>query len=86
MALSPPGLAVQRYICVCHAPLAKRLCTVARARWLVAATVAVAALHMLPRALDRSYSVHRASPLQPRLCLVHLAPWVGSITADLYFM
>ena len=52
------ALAVQRYIYVCNPALAKRCCTLTYARVLVMGTVVVAVMHMVPRTLDREYSIH----------------------------
>ena len=52
------GLAVQRYIYVCHVHIAKRFCTVANARLGVMCVMGLAVMHMVPRALDREYSIH----------------------------
>ena len=51
------ALAVQRYIYVCHPPLAKRFCTVPHARVMVSCLVGLAILHMVPRVGDRKYSI-----------------------------
>ena len=50
-------LAVQRYIYVCHPQLAKVWCTQGQARLAVIATVSLAILHMVPRTMDRQYTI-----------------------------
>ena len=50
-------LAVQRYIYVCHPQLAKVWCTQGQARAAVIATVSLAILHMVPRTMDRQYTI-----------------------------
>ena len=54
---SSPALAVQRYIYVCHAPVAKQWCTVSRSWMFVTMILLGAATTMMPRLLDRNYSV-----------------------------
>ena len=59
------ALAVQRYIYVCHAAVAKQWCTLARSRLLVSSLLALALTSMLPRLLDRSYdSIGQTQPWQ----------------------
>ena len=54
---SSSALAVQRYIYVCHAPVAKQWCTVSRS-WLFVTLILLGAMTtMMPRLLDRNYSV-----------------------------
>ena len=52
------SLAVQRYIYVCSPHLAKSVCTVPYARLVVGATLVLAVGHMIPRTMDRTYSIH----------------------------
>ena len=52
-----PALAVQRYIYVCHAAVAKQWCTLARSRLFVFLVLGCAVTYMLPRVLDRTYTV-----------------------------
>ena len=54
---SSSALAVQRYIYVCHAPVAKQWCTVSRSWMFVTMILLGAATTMMPRLLDRNYSV-----------------------------
>ena len=42
---------------VCHPALAKVWCTVGQARLAVLATVSLAVLHMVPRTVDRQYTI-----------------------------
>ena len=51
------ALAVQRYIYVCHAPVAKQWCTLSRSWIFVILILMTAILTMLPRLLDRTYEV-----------------------------
>ena len=53
----PPALAVQRYIYVCHAPVAKQWCTLSRSWIFVIFILITAIVTMLPRVLDRTYEV-----------------------------
>ena len=85
------ALAVQRYIYVCHAPLAKRFCTVPRARITVFCLLGLAILHMVPRVFDRVYSIEYVeypicSGIHSSVCMVHFSSWTKTITIDLYFM
>ena len=52
------ALAIQRYIYVCHAPLAKTWFTMTQTRVMVIFLLSVAVMYMVPRALDREYSIH----------------------------
>ena len=52
------ALAVQRYIYVCNPALAKQCCTIGYARMVVMCLVGLAVMHMIPRTLDRVYSIH----------------------------
>ena len=54
------ALAVQRYIYVCHAPMAKQWCTVSRSWLMVSLIILGASLQMMPRVLDRNYEVTTA--------------------------
>ena len=54
------ALAVQRYIYVCHAPVAKQWCTVSRSWLFVCLILLGAATTMTPRVLDRNYSITTA--------------------------
>ena len=46
-----------RYVYVCHPQLAKLWCTQKQARAAVIATISLAVLHMVPRILDRQYTI-----------------------------
>ena len=48
---------MQRYIYVCHPQLAKVWCTQGQARAAVIATISLAILHMVPRTMDRQYTI-----------------------------
>ena len=50
-------LAVQRYIYICQATRARHLCTIPRARKVVAGLLGAAFLHISPRLFDRVYSI-----------------------------
>merc|ERR1712106_786079 len=48
-------------------------------------------MHMVPRTLDREYSIHdveypMCSGIQTSVCLVHFSAWTHFITLDIYFM
>ena len=52
-------LAVQRYIYVCQAARARHLCTIPRARKVVAGVLGAALIHISPRLCDRVYSIQQ---------------------------
>jgi len=82
------ALAVQRYIYVCHAAVAKQWCTLARSRLFVFLVLGFAVTYMLPRVLDRNYAVIQ-DPNNPgterEVCLVHFSSWVTKIV-NIYFI
>ena len=78
-----PALAVQRYIYVCHAPVAKQWCTLSRSGLFVILILITAIITMLPRVLDRTYevtSIGKVTPAPPynflhnRIC--YLKEWL----------
>jgi len=82
------ALAVQRYIYVCHAPVAKQWCTLSRSWIFVIFILITAILTMLPRVLDRTYevtSIVTSSGVDKEVCLFHLSSWTISVI-DVYFM
>ncbi|XP_017054983.1 sex peptide receptor [Drosophila ficusphila] len=82
------ALAVQRYIYVCHAPMARTWCTMPRVRRCTAYIALLALLHQLPRFFDRTYM-----PLEiewngeaTEVCHLETALWVHEyIGVDLYY-
>lgn len=82
------ALAVQRYIYVCHAPVAKQWCTVSRS-WLFVTLILLGAMTtMMPRLLDRNYSVTTSETMlgvEKEVCLVHFSEWTKNMI-DIYFM
>jgi len=85
------ALAVQRYIYVCHAAVAKQWCTLARSRLFVPLVLAAALTCMLPRVVDRTYDIIQvADPAtgfdsQKDVCLVHFSSWVIRVV-NFYFI
>eukprot|EP00090_Calanus_glacialis_P019990 TRINITY_DN30708_c0_g1_i4.p1 TRINITY_DN30708_c0_g1~~TRINITY_DN30708_c0_g1_i4.p1 ORF type:complete len:460 (-),score=70.44 TRINITY_DN30708_c0_g1_i4:402-1781(-) len=85
------ALAVQRYIYVCHAAVAKQWCTLARSRMFVFVVLGFAVTYMMPRVFDRTYDViHEASPSssfvsEREICLVHFSSWAFKIV-NIYFI
>ena len=84
------ALAVQRYIYVCHASLAKRFCTVHQARLVVMCLVCLAVIHMVPRILDREYSIQSVenppcSGIHESVCVVKFGKWLDLISVQNYF-
>jgi len=82
------ALAVQRYIYVCHAPMAKQWCTVSRSWMFVIIILVGAVLTMLPRVLDRNYQViitDVGAGVEKEVCLVYFSSWTVSVM-NVYFM
>jgi len=82
------ALAVQRYIYVCHAPMAKQWCTVSRSWMFVSFIILGALTQMMPRVLDRNYEVTTAvgaAGVEKEVCLVHFSSWTISVM-NFYFM
>ncbi|XP_063227068.1 sex peptide receptor [Bacillus rossius redtenbacheri] len=84
------ALAVQRYIYVCHAPVARTWCTMPRVMRGVAAIACLAALHQSTRFFDREYvavDIEWPSPgSHAAVCHVQHARWVERwVGVDLYF-
>jgi len=82
------ALAVQRYIYVCHAPVAKQWCTLSRSWIFVILILMTAILTMLPRLLDRTYevtSIAIGGMEEKEVCLFHLSSWTIRVL-DVYFM
>ena len=52
-------LAVQRYIYICQAARARHLCSIPRARKVVAGVLGAALIHISPRLCDRVYSIQQ---------------------------
>ncbi|XP_030382254.1 sex peptide receptor [Scaptodrosophila lebanonensis] len=82
------ALAVQRYIYVCHAPMARTWCTMPRVKRCTIYIALLAFLHQLPRFFDRTYM-----PLQiewngneTEVCHMETSLWVHEyVGVDLYF-
>ncbi|KAG4076060.1 hypothetical protein HA402_010855 [Bradysia odoriphaga] len=82
------ALAVQRYIYVCHAPVARTWCTMPRVRKCIFYICLAAVLHQSTKFFDRSYT-----PVEidfnnetTTVCHISIADWVDEyIGDDLYF-
>ena len=84
------GLAVQRYVYVCHPTLAKRVCTLHHTKMVVVCLVGLSFMHMMPRIFDRKYSIHSLEHSPPSgteeaLCVVKFAAWLDLVSIDIYF-
>ncbi|XP_050312242.1 sex peptide receptor [Anthonomus grandis grandis] len=82
-------LAVQRYIYVCHAPLARRLCTLPNVYKCVGYTLVASSLHQLPRMFDTDYSLTEISwhNRTVSVCVKNYASWVQEILSlDVYYI
>ncbi|CAL4156122.1 unnamed protein product, partial [Meganyctiphanes norvegica] len=85
-------LAGQRYIYVCHAPLARTWCTIFRVHVAIAVIFSLALFHQMPRFLDTVYD-----PVQVvwdegeqaghcvDACHVRYADWVQIVSLDIYY-
>ncbi|KAJ2943129.1 hypothetical protein O0L34_g18826 [Tuta absoluta] len=82
------ALAVQRYIYVCHAPVARTWCTMPNVNKCLIYIGIAAFLHQLPRFVDREYVPHITvwRGHYENVCRMELAPWVNTISPDAYFI
>ncbi|KPJ03732.1 FMRFamide receptor [Papilio xuthus] len=78
------ALAVQRYIYVCHAPVARTWCTMPRVMKCLIYIGIAAFLHQLPRFLDRQYVPHITvwRGHFEEVCRIEMAPWVHALSLD----
>ncbi|KAG8300019.1 hypothetical protein J6590_086507 [Homalodisca vitripennis] len=83
------ALAVQRYVYVCHTPVARTWCTMPRVLQCVAWIVVLATLHQFPRFIDRVYEPVKISwrgQDDVTVCKERFAYWVKHwLTIDVYF-
>ncbi|XP_049831337.1 sex peptide receptor [Schistocerca gregaria] len=83
------ALAVQRYVYVCHAPVARTWCTMPRVLKAVGWIAGCAALHQSTRFVDTVYEPcevpWRGQPAVP-VCVPTLSPLVEAVTPDVYFV
>ena len=82
------ALAVQRYIYVCHAPVARTWCTMPRVLKCVGLIAFLATLHQSTRFVDRVYypmEIPWEGEDSVTVCKPAWAPWVGLVGLDLYF-
>ncbi|CAD7090675.1 unnamed protein product [Hermetia illucens] len=83
------ALAVQRYIYVCHAPVARTWCTMPRVKRCILYISIAAILHQSSRFFDRSYT---SIPIEwhgrpAEVCSTRTAPWVDKyIGEDVYYV
>ncbi|XP_061725033.1 sex peptide receptor [Cydia pomonella] len=82
------ALAVQRYIYVCHAPVARTWCTMPRVTKCLIYIGIAAFLHQLPRFFDRQFIPHHTvwRGHYEDVCRIQIAPWVHSLSLDAYFI
>ncbi|XP_066256266.1 sex peptide receptor [Euwallacea similis] len=81
-------LAVQRYIYVCHAPVARRFCTMPNVYKCVGYTMCASALHQVPRMFESDYSLMKVlwNNQTVDVCIKSDAYWVQElITANVYY-
>lgn len=82
------ALAVQRYIYVCHAPMARTWCTMPRVKRSTIYIAIVAFLHQVTRFFDRTYFpiVIEWNGQQTEVCHVETSEWVlNYLGEDVYF-
>ncbi|XP_011189258.1 sex peptide receptor [Zeugodacus cucurbitae] len=82
------ALAVQRYIYVCHAPMARTWCTMPRVKRSITYIALVAFLHQATRFFDRTYFpiTIEWNGQQTEVCHVETSEWVHNyLGEDFYF-
>ncbi|XP_058466366.1 sex peptide receptor [Malaya genurostris] len=82
------ALAVQRYVYVCHAPIARTWCTIPRVKRCIAYICLAALIHQSTRFFDKSYSLLEIewNGNNTEVCHTEIANWVHNyIGADIYF-
>ncbi|XP_045507922.1 sex peptide receptor isoform X1 [Colias croceus] len=81
------ALAVQRYIYVCHAPVARTWCTMPRVKKCLIYIGMAAFLHQFPRFFEKEYVPHITvwrGHLE-EVCRVKLAKWIEKLSVDAYY-
>ncbi|XP_075155532.1 sex peptide receptor-like [Haematobia irritans] len=82
------ALAVQRYIYVCHAPMARTWCTIPRVKRCTLYIAIAAFLHQSTRMIDRTFETLTIewNGEMVEVCHIETAPWVQEVIGeDLYF-
>ncbi|KAL9880124.1 sex peptide receptor [Glossina fuscipes] len=81
------ALAIQRYIYVCHAPMARTWCTMPRVKRCTLYITLVSILHQSSRFFDRTYLplniIWNGEPVE--VCTFDYSDWVQYVGVDLYF-
>ncbi|XP_056630831.1 sex peptide receptor [Diorhabda sublineata] len=83
------GLAIQRYIYVCHAPLARKFCTLPNVYKSVAGVLIVATLHQVLRFVDTEYTTVNITwnNITTPICIRRRAEWINEyLNEDIYFV
>lgn len=84
------ALAVQRYIYVCHAPVARTWCTMPRVMKCIGWITLLAVLHQITRFFERVYepvTIKWRGEEPVTVCRVRFADWIGDGTRlDIYFV
>ncbi|KAB0792219.1 hypothetical protein PPYR_14178 [Photinus pyralis] len=83
------ALAVQRYIYVCHAPLARKFCTMPNVYKCLVYILVSAALHQATRLFDQEYSEVEIywNGSYEYVCSTRTAAWVMNyVTEDVYYL
>ncbi|CAG9864703.1 unnamed protein product [Phyllotreta striolata] len=83
------GLAIQRYIYVCHAPLARKFCTLPNVYKSISGVLFMAALHQVLRLFDTEYATIDIlwNNTTTSVCIRRRAEWINEyINEDGYFI
>ncbi|XP_060520823.1 sex peptide receptor, partial [Cylas formicarius] len=83
------ALAVQRYIYVCHAPQARKLCTMPNVYKCVGYTLLASAIHQSTRLFDTEYNLTEVTWKNQTVsvCVKNDAKWVTDyVTIDVYYI
>ncbi|XP_065161377.1 sex peptide receptor [Atheta coriaria] len=83
------ALAVQRYIYVCHAPLARKFCTMPNVYKGVGYILVLAALHQSIRLFEKDYEAREITwnGHQTNVCVTSTANWINQyVTVDGYYL
>ncbi|XP_055621570.1 sex peptide receptor [Toxorhynchites rutilus septentrionalis] len=81
------ALAVQRYIYVCHAPIARTWCTIPRVKKCIAYICIAALIHQSTRFFDKSYSLVTIewNGHLTEVCHTETSSWVHYVGEDVYY-
>uniref|UniRef100_T1GNI6 G-protein coupled receptors family 1 profile domain-containing protein n=1 Tax=Megaselia scalaris TaxID=36166 RepID=T1GNI6_MEGSC len=77
-----------KYIFVCHAPMARTWCTMQRVKRCTFCILVAAFLHQVPRILDQKYNIIQIpwENSTAEVCHVETSSWVFDFGVDIYYM